>query len=49
MIVGLFLCIFFAFLRKRCYEIFLISHVLGAIMMLVGIIYRELLPFASLF
>ncbi|GAA5946346.1 hypothetical protein JCM3765_000207 [Sporobolomyces pararoseus] len=40
MIVGLFLCIFLAFLRKRCYEIFLVSHVIGAIMMLVGIIYH---------
>ncbi|GAA5847054.1 hypothetical protein JCM5353_000106 [Sporobolomyces roseus] len=40
MIVGLFLCIFFAFIRKRCYEIFLVSHVIGAILMLVGIIYH---------
>ncbi|GAA6062121.1 hypothetical protein JCM10212_000875 [Sporobolomyces blumeae] len=38
MIVGLFLCVAFAFVRRRCYEVFLVSHVVGAIMMLVGII-----------
>ncbi|GAA5896682.1 hypothetical protein JCM8208_004265 [Rhodotorula glutinis] len=42
MIVGLFLLCFFSLrrLRMRWYEVFLVAHVVGVIMMLVGIIYH---------
>mgnify|MGYP003876220857 CR=1 FL=1 len=42
MIVGLFLLCFFSWraVRMRWYEVFLVAHVLGVIMVLVGIIYR---------
>ncbi|GAA5825973.1 hypothetical protein JCM11251_000072 [Rhodosporidiobolus azoricus] len=42
MLVGLFLTCFFAWspIRKRLYELFLIAHVVGAIMIMVGIIYH---------
>lgn len=44
MIVGLFLLCFFAWrpIRMRFYELFLVFHVIGAILMMVGIIYRAL-------
>lgn len=42
MIVGLFLLCFFSWrpIRMRWYELFLVAHVVGVIMVLVGIIYR---------
>ncbi|GAA6058332.1 hypothetical protein JCM3770_001972 [Rhodotorula araucariae] len=42
MIVGLFLLCFFAWrpIRMRWYELFLVAHVVGVIMVLVGIIYH---------
>ncbi|GJN93475.1 hypothetical protein Rhopal_006532-T1 [Rhodotorula paludigena] len=42
MLVGLFLVCFFAWkpIRARWYELFLIAHVVGVIMILVGIIYH---------
>ncbi|BGP13382.1 ferric-chelate reductase [Rhodosporidiobolus nylandii] len=42
MLVGLFLLCFFAWrpIRMRFYELFLVAHVCGAVLMLVGIIYH---------
>ncbi|GAA5991533.1 hypothetical protein JCM11641_000197 [Rhodosporidiobolus odoratus] len=42
MLVGLFLLCFFAWrpIRMRFYELFLVAHVIGAVLMLVGIIYH---------
>ncbi|GAA5876800.1 hypothetical protein JCM8547_003169 [Rhodosporidiobolus lusitaniae] len=42
MLVGLFLLCFFAWrpIRMRWYELFLVLHVIGAVMMMVGIIYH---------
>ncbi|GAA6007228.1 hypothetical protein JCM10207_001553 [Rhodosporidiobolus poonsookiae] len=42
MLVGLFLVCFFAWrpIRMRFYELFLVAHVIGAIMIMVGIIYH---------